>query len=193
MQSRRERQRILLAPGYFVPSPVPGEGQGEGCSVKISLIVAAAENNLIGKDNALPWRLPADLKYFKTITLGKPVVMGRKTWDSIGKPLPGRLNIVVTRQRELQLPGAIVVSNLNDAMRAAGGAEELMIIGGAEIFREMLPRADRIYLTRVHARIEGEVFFPELDAGKWQELSREDYAADERHAFAYSFLVLERI
>lgn len=161
--------------------------------MRISLILAASENNVIGKDNALPWRLPADLKYFKAITLGKPVLMGRKTWDSIGKPLPGRLNIVVTRQREMSLPGAVVAADLNEAIQAAGQAEELMVIGGAEIFRKLLPRADRIYLTRVHAVIDGDVFFPELDAHDWQERSREDYAADERHAFGYSFLVLERL
>lgn len=161
--------------------------------MKISLILAVSENDVIGKDNALPWRLPADLKYFKAVTLGKPVLMGRKTWDSLGKPLPGRLNIVISRQADLQLPGAVVAPSMNEAMRAAGSAEELMIIGGAEIFREALPRADRIYLTRVHAHIEGDVFFSALNPTEWREASREDYAADERHAYAYSFLVLERV
>lgn len=161
--------------------------------MKISLVVAASTNHVIGKDNTLPWRLPADLKYFKSITLGKPVVMGRKTWDSIGKPLPGRLNIVITRRKELNITGCQVVASLDDAIRAAGDAPELMIIGGAEIFRQTLPRAQRIYFTRVHADIDGDTFFPALNPAEWRETSRADYPADERHAYAYSFLIYDRV
>lgn len=160
--------------------------------MKISLIVAASENDVIGKDNTLPWRLPADLKYFKAITMGKPIVMGRKTWESLGKPLPGRTNIVVTR-RPMQLPGCVVAADAAAAVRAAGEAEELMVIGGAEIFREFLPHAQRIYLTRVHAVIEGDIAFSLPDRTQWREVSRQDYPADERHAHSYSFIVLERI
>lgn len=160
--------------------------------MKISLIVAAAENHIIGKDNALPWRLPADLKYFKAVTLGKPIVMGRKTWQSLGQPLPGRANIVVTRQ-PLQWPGCVVVDSIAAAVRAAGDAEELMVIGGAEIFREFLPVAQRIYLTRVHAVVHGDVAFPPPDPARWREVSRQDYPADERHVHPYSFIVLERV
>lgn len=160
--------------------------------MKISLVLAASENDIIGKGNALPWRLPADLKYFKTVTLGKPIVMGRKTWESLGKPLPGRTNIVMTR-RPLQFSGCVVVEDVAAALRAAGDADELMVIGGADIFREFLPLAQRIYLTRVHAVIDGDVVFPLPEPAQWRELSRQDYPADERHAYPFSFIVLERV
>lgn len=160
--------------------------------MKISLILAASENDVIGKGNALPWRLPADLKFFKTVTLGKPIVMGRKTWESLGKPLPDRTNIVMTRG-SLQLSGGVVVDSVAAAVRAAGDADELMVIGGADIFREFLPLAQRIYLTRVHAVIDGDVVFPLPGPAQWRELSRQDYPADERHAYPFSFIVLERV
>lgn len=160
--------------------------------MKISLILAASENDVIGKGNALPWRLPADLKFFKTVTLGKPIVMGRKTWESLGKPLPGRTNIVMTRG-SLQLSDGVVVDSVAAAVRAAGDADELMVIGGADIFREFLPLAQRIYLTRVHAVIDGDVMFPLPGPAQWRELSRQDYPADERHAYPFSFIVLERV
>lgn len=162
--------------------------------MELALVVAVADNGTIGARNGLPWRLPEDLKRFKALTLGKPVIMGRKTFDSIGKPLPGRTNIVITRQAGLPLEGCIVVPSLSDAMRAAAvqAPDEAMIIGGAEIYRQALPLATRVYLTRVHAQIEGDASFTELNASEWRELKREDYPADERHCYAYSFIVLER-
>ncbi|MBC7984479.1 MAG: dihydrofolate reductase [Candidatus Obscuribacterales bacterium] len=160
--------------------------------MKLGIVVAAAENDVIGKGNGLVWRLPDDLKYFKAITLGKPIVMGRKTYESIGKPLPGRLNIVVTRKAGFKAPGCLVVNSLDESISAAGRVEEVMIIGGAEIYALALPRADVIYLTRVHARPDGDVFFPIIDATGWHETFREAHAADERHAYAFSFITLER-
>ncbi len=164
--------------------------------MKLSLIVAVAENGVIGQQNALPWRLPEDLKHFKALTLGKPVIMGRKTFDSIGKPLPGRTNIVITRQSGLAIPGCVVVPSLPAALTAAGdaagGASEAMVIGGAEIYAQALPQAQRIYLTRVHADVTGDAFFPVLDK-QWQEVQSEEYVADERHAHAFSFVTLERM
>lgn len=150
------------------------------------------EGGLIGRDNQLPWRLPEDLKHFKRLTLGKTVVMGRKTWDSLGKPLPERQNWVLSRDASFAPAGARVFKSLDDAF-AAHHEGELMVIGGAAVFRDALPRAQRICLTRVHARLEGDVHFPEFDASKFREASRDDRAADERHAHAYSFLTLERI
>lgn len=167
----------------------------------LSLIVAAADRGVIGQGNALPWRLPEDLKRFKALTMGKPIIMGRKTFDSIGKPLPGRMNIVVSRQPDLALSGCSVVSSLPEAIATAmagydevdASADEVMIIGGADIYRQALPLAQRIYLTRVHASVAGNATFPTLSAAQWREVAHEDYPADERHAHAYSFLTLERI
>lgn len=158
----------------------------------ISLIVAMDEGGLIGRDNALPWRLPEDLKFFKRTTLGKTVLMGRKTWDSLGKPLPDRQNWVLSRDPAFAPAGARVFRSLQDALAAHAGGE-LMVIGGAQLFREALPLAQRIYLTRVHARLEGDVRFPQFDAAHFRETSREDRPADERHAYPYSFLTLERL
>lgn len=159
----------------------------------IAIIVAVAENGVIGADNGLPWRLPDDLKRFKALSLGKPVVMGRRTFDSIGRPLPGRTNIVVSRQAGLAIEGVIVARSLDDALVAAGAASEIVVIGGAEIFRQALSRTDTIHLTRVHARVAGDVFFPELDPAKWRETAVEHHAADERHLYAFSFVTLQRI
>jgi dihydrofolate reductase len=159
----------------------------------IAIIVAVAENGVIGSDNRLPWHLPDDLKRFKALSLGKPVVMGRHTFDSIGKPLPGRMNIVVSRQHGLTIPGTVVAASLDAALAAAGDAREIAIIGGAEIFREALPRTDTIHLTRVHARIAGNIVFPELDPRQWRETVVEHHAADERHAYAFTFLTLQRV
>jgi dihydrofolate reductase len=159
----------------------------------IAIIVAVAQNGVIGAANGLPWRLPDDLKRFKALSLGKPVVMGRRTFDSIGRPLPGRTNIVVSRQPALAIDGAIVARSLDEALVAAGAAPEIVVIGGAEIFRQALPRTDMIHLTRVHARVDGDVFFPELDPAKWREAAVEHHAADERHLYAFSFVTLQRI
>lgn len=158
----------------------------------IAIIVAADENGVIGRDNRLPWRLPADLRHFREITLGKPVVMGRRTYESIGKPLVGRHNIVLTRQPGTVIEGCTVVHSLDGAIDAAGDAAELMIIGGAAIYRESLGLVNRIYLTRVHTAVEGDTWFPDIDYGEWIETSIEEHAADERNEFPYSFEVLER-
>jgi dihydrofolate reductase len=158
----------------------------------ISIIVAVAENGVIGSDNRLPWHLPDDLKRFKALSLGKPIVMGRRTFESIGKPLPGRTNIVISRQAGLAIAGVVVTGSLDAALAAAGQVPEIVIIGGAEIFRQVLPRTDLIHLTRVHARVAGNVVFPELDPDQWRESAVEHHAADERHQYAFSFVTLER-
>lgn len=165
--------------------------------MKLALIVAAAENDVIGQANTLPWRLSADLKRFKALTLGKAVIMGRKTFDSIGKPLPGRTNIVITRQPGLRIAGCLIATSLQDALTQAQTAlpdcAEVMVIGGAEIYRQALPLAQRVYLTRVHATVPGDAFFPALPTDAWRLLEEERHAADEQHAHAFSFQVLERI
>jgi len=161
--------------------------------MKLSIIVAVADNGVIGSGNQLPWRLPDDLKRFKALSMGKPIVMGRKTYDSIGKPLPGRLNIVVSRRGDLAIPGCTVVSSLAAGIAAAGDVAEIVIIGGADIYRQVLPRVQTIHLTRVHAPIPGDVYFPELAPDQWRELTTEHHPADERHAHAFTFTSLERV
>jgi dihydrofolate reductase len=158
----------------------------------VSIVVAADERNAIGRRGGLPWRLPNDLKHFKTLTLGKPVLMGRKTWDSIGRPLPGRHNIVITRQSGLTIEGATVVASLVRAFEVAGDVPEACVIGGADIFRLALPRTDVVHLTRVHATCEADTFLPALETSEWMEVAREDHAPDDRHAYAYSFVELRR-
>lgn len=158
----------------------------------ISLIVAMDEAGVIGRNNALPWHLPADLKRFKTITMGKPILMGRKTFESIGKPLPGRLNLVLTRSQDWHREGVVTVGSLEEAIAGAGDASEIAIIGGEEIFKLALPRAQRIYLTQVHARVEGDTVFPPIDRSQWCEIERTAHAADSTHAYAMSFVTLER-
>lgn len=163
----------------------------------ISLILARADNGVIGKNGGLPWRLPADLQHFKRLTVGKPIIMGRKTFDSLGRPLPGRHNIVVTRQVGWQSAGVTRVPNIAEAIAAAGlelkvRAAEIMIIGGADIYSQCLLFADRVYLTEVHIEADGDTLFPAFDSGVWGEISREDQdAADDKPA--YSFVVLERL
>ena len=160
----------------------------------LSLIVAAAENNSIGKNNQLLWHLPNDLKFFKNTTWGMPVIMGRKTFEAVNKPLPGRFNIVITRQERWKADGVIVAKDLNDALQKATetNCKEIFIIGGGEIYKQSMEMADKIYLTRVHATIEGDTFFPMVDENKWQLIADEDFGVDEKHAFAYSFQVWER-
>ena len=158
----------------------------------ITLIVAVADNGVIGRGNALPWHLPDDLKRFKRLTLGKPIVMGRKTFESIGKPLPGRQNIVVTRDTNYRRDGVTVVHDADAALRAAGAVPEIMVIGGAELFRTLLPRAGRLLLTRVHGNIDGDVVWPALDERAWRVVERESHSADERHAWPMTFEVWER-
>jgi len=158
----------------------------------VTLIVAVADNGVIGRENTLPWHLPEDLKRFKRLTMGKPMIMGRKTFESIGKPLPGRLNIVVTRDSNYRREGVEVVHGTDAALEAAAGASEVMVIGGAELFRLFLPRAGRIHLTRVHGNIEGDVMWPALDIREWDVVERERHEADDRHAHAMTFEVWEK-
>ena len=161
--------------------------------MKISLIVAMAENRVIGVDNRMPWHLSADLKRFRKITSGNPIVMGRKTHESIGRPLPDRVNIVLTRDSSYQALGCIVVHNLEQAMRAAGEAAELMVVGGAGLYREFLPLADRIYLTLIHRAFDGDTFFPTIDWTEWREVAREEVEQDEQSALGYAFIDYERV
>ena len=158
----------------------------------ISIIVAASTNNAIGIRGELPWRLSSDLQHFKATTMGKPIVMGRKTWDSIGRPLPGRQNIVITRQAGFVAEGCDVVASLAEAAEAAGDENEIMVIGGSEIYSLALPLADRLYMTRVHAAVDGDAFFPEIDATEWRLIDEEHHEADERNEHPYSFRVFER-
>ncbi len=159
----------------------------------VSAIVAVAENGVIGRDNTLPWRLPADLQEFKRITLGHHIVMGRKNHQDIGRPLPGRVNVVLSRSVGYTTPGCVVAHSLTEALdiARAAGESECFIVGGAEIYREALPLCQRLYWTEVHAHVPGDVFFPDRGAG-WQEVSRVHHAADEKHAFAFSFVRYER-
>ena len=160
----------------------------------ISLIVAASTNNAIGKNNQLLWHLPNDLRFFKNTTWGMPVIMGRKTFESVNKSLPGRFNIVITHQAGWVATDTIVATDLEDALRKAAetNCKEIFIIGGGEIFKQSISSADKIYMTRVHANIDGDTFFPEIDESKWQLISQLDFAADEKHMFAYSFQTWER-
>lgn len=162
--------------------------------VALSLVVAASDNGVIGRDGDLPWKLPADLQHFKRLTIGKTILMGRKTWQSLGRPLPQRDNWVVTRDTGLDAPGARVFESLDHAYAAAEHEKiaELMVIGGAQIYAQTLPLASTLYLTRVHAQVDGDTRLPEYDAAEFTETAREDHAADERHAHAYSFITLQR-
>ena len=158
----------------------------------LSIIVAMDRNRLIGRGNALPWRLPADLKHFKEVTLGKPVVMGRKTYESIGRPLPGRHNIVISRNPDFTASGCTLVRSADAALQAAGDVPEVMLIGGAQLYAELIPRVQRLYLTRIDAAFEGDAWFPELDDREWREIHRVDHSADAANTFDYSFSILER-
>jgi dihydrofolate reductase len=158
----------------------------------LSLIWAMDENRLIGKDNQLPWRLSADLQWFRRQTMGKPVLMGRKTFDSIGKPLPGRQNIIITRQ-DIVIEGCTVVHSLHEARASAMDAEEIMVIGGAEIYTRLLSEADRLYITQIHDAFEGDTWFPEFDLSDWQEIHSEAHQSDEKNHYAYSFKILQRL
>jgi dihydrofolate reductase len=159
---------------------------------RVSIVVATDEHGGIGLEGRLPWHLPNDLKRFKALTMGKPIVMGRRTFDSIGRALPGRTNIVVSRQPGLRIDGCIVVPSLEAALEAAGEADEACVIGGAEIYRLALPLAETLHLTRVHATVGADTFFPGIDAAEWEEIAREECPADERHAYPYSFVTLRR-
>lgn len=159
----------------------------------VSCVVAVARNGVIGRDNAMPWRLPDDLAHFKALTLGKPVVMGRLTWESLGRPLPGRHNIVITRNPDYVAVGASVVGSLDAAFAAAGTVPEAVVIGGGELYARALSRTDVIHLTEVDAEPRGDTRFPPLDPAQWRETWREAHPADARHAHAFVFRRLERI
>ncbi|WP_286240399.1 type 3 dihydrofolate reductase [Neptuniibacter halophilus] len=167
--------------------------------MKLAMIVAQAKNRVIGVNNKLPWHLPEDLRYFKQVTMGKPIIMGRNTYDSIGRPLPGRTNIVITRQDDYAPQGVKVVKSLEAALELAesvaliDGADEAMVIGGAQIYAQALEKADRLYLTEVDAEIEGDAWFPEFARAQWQEIGREDFAAQGPNPYNYSFIVLDRV
>ncbi len=163
----------------------------------VSFIVAVSENNAIGRDNNLPWSLPDDLKFFKHTTLGKPVVMGRKTYEALGKPLPGRLNIVLSHSKDLQLPeGVLLYNDVNDAIKQleADAVDEAFIIGGGIIFEHAMPLADRLYITKVHTEIpDADAFFPVIDHTHWKLTWEENHGTDEKHAYPFTFQQFERI
>lgn len=163
--------------------------------MKISLIVAMDRNRVIGTDNRLPWHLPADLKHFRALTIGKPVLMGRKTYQSIGKPLAKRENIVLSRQLDFVAPGCQVVRSIEEAMALVRtqGAEELMVIGGAQLYVAMLPLADRLYITEIDTAVAGDARFPPIDPSQWHEIARQQHPADAHNPYNYNFLTLEKI
>jgi len=166
-----------------------------GNNLLISLVVAMDRNRLIGSGNSLPWRLPADLRRFRAITMGKPVIMGRKTYESIPKrfrPLPGRHNIVLTRNRDYSAEGCTIVTSVADALAAAGESDEVMVGGGSHLYAQLLPQAQRLYLTKIDAAFEGDVYFPEVNWKNWSVVHREEHPADEQNPFATSFLILEK-
>lgn len=154
---------------------------------RLALIAALARNRVIGRDNRLPWRLPADLRFFKRTTTGKPLLMGRRTWESIGRPLPGRRMIVLSRDPNYQAPGCMMARSLDEAVELAGAVPEIMVIGGAALYRQTLPLADRLYLTRVEADVPGDVWFPEWNEGNWRLGWEESHPADRDHAWPYRF------
>ena len=170
----------------------------EGATIELSVIVAVAQNGVVGRNGALPWQLPADLQFFKRTTMGKPIVMGRKTYESIGRALPGRTNIVVSHNAEFSAPGVTVVSCIKDALSLAqdialtDGVQELMVIGGAGIYAAAIPLADRLYITEVHAVVEGDAYLPEVDWQQWREVSRDRHRAIDPNPYDFSFVIYQR-
>ena len=159
----------------------------------ISLIVAMDQNRVIGNNNKLPWHLPADLQYFKKVTMGHPIVMGRKTFESIGRVLPGRENVIVTRNQEFKAEGCVVLHDIAQIkMFADNHDEEVFVIGGAEIFKEILPFTDRLYITEIHETFEGDTFFPVIDENEWDEISSNPGSIDEKNRFAHDFIILQK-
>jgi len=163
----------------------------------ISIISAMANNRVIGINNSLPWKLPSDMKWFRQHTLGKPILMGRKTFESFGgRTLPDRPNIIITRDTDYKVEGAIITHSIDEALQAAGDAagdaDEVMIIGGASFYEQMLPKANRMYLTFVHADIDGDAWFPEYDESEWQEAERVEVKADEKNSYDHTFVIFER-
>ena len=159
---------------------------------ELVFVVAVARNGVIGRDNQLPWRLKSDLQHYRRLTLGHPVLMGRKTWDSLGRPLPQRRNLVISRNTGLQAEGAEVFPTLDDALRAAAGAEQIAILGGAQLYALLLDRVDRIELTEIHADIDGDTVFPAFERSAFDETRREHHAADADNEYAFDFVTLER-
>lgn len=166
--------------------------------MKIAMIAAVAENNAIGINNKMPWYLPGDLRYFKAVTMGKPIIMGRKTFDSLGKPLPGRTNIVITRDKDWHHEGVKVVHSLDEGLALAedvaliNGNDEVIVIGGAQIYEQAMVKADRLYLTRVYQSFEGDAFFPEVNEKDWMETARKDIQSEDDELLTFSYLVLDR-
>ena len=160
---------------------------------RLSLIVAMSRNRVIGANGGIPWHLPDELKLFKSITMGHHIIMGRKTWESIGRPLPGRSTVVVSRQPAYRVPGAVVAHTLEEAVAACGGDEEIFVIGGAELFQLALPLADRLYLTTVEGEFAGDTYMPEFNTDDWRAVSSQSHAADGRHRHPYHHIVYERI
>lgn len=158
----------------------------------ISIISAVAENMVIGDKNSLPWNLPADLEYFKKNTLGKPVIMGEKTFESIGKPLPNRKNIILSFNKDYPAEGCIIATSIEDALKEVGEDEEVMIAGGASIYKQFLPLANRLYLTFIHQKFLGDTTFPEVDFSEWKEVKRIDNEPDEKNKYSYSFVIFEK-
>jgi len=158
----------------------------------LSLIWAMDSKRLIGCDNALPWKLPADMAWFKKNTMGKAILMGRKTYESIGRPLPDRNNLILSRQQGLQIEGCTVINTIDEALAAASSAEEIMVMGGAEIYTLLFEQADRLYITEIDGEFEGDAWFPDFDPSQWQETFRESHTPDEKNVYAYSFITLER-
>jgi dihydrofolate reductase len=163
-------------------------------SIKLSMIAAMGKNRVIGKDNDMPWHLPADLQHFKKTTLGSPIIMGRKTYDSIGRPLPGRLNIILSRNTKLKIEGCSVVNSLDDALVLANETEatEIFITGGAHLYNTFLENADRLYLTLIDEEFEGDTYFPDYTQFNWNEVAKENHMADEKNPHAYSFVTLDK-
>jgi dihydrofolate reductase len=161
--------------------------------MRINIVVAISDNTVIGRDGGLPWRLSSDLRQFKSVTMGHPLIMGRKTHESIGRALPGRLNVVVSRQRMFSAPGCTVVDSLDKALVVAGDVAEVMIVGGATLYAAAIDMAERIYLTEVHVAIEGNVVFPNVDWNEWKEISRARHPADAENEVDYSFVTFDRV
>ena len=185
-----------------VPRLAPGlPGVAKYCTIQfmlehkplLSIIAAMSENGVIGRDNKLPWLLPADLAHFKSLTLGKPIIMGRRTWESLPGLLPGRTHVVVTADSTYAAPGCLVVNSTEQALAAAGAATEVMIVGGEALYRQFLPRAARMYLTLVHTIVPGDTYFPRYVAGEWREVDRRLHQPDQKNPYAYSFVTLERV
>src|SRR3990167_1714856 len=160
--------------------------------MRIAAIFAMSEDRVIGKNNHLPWRLPADMRHFKEITMGKPVLLGRKTYESIGKALPGRCNVVITRDTHFKAPGCVVAHSIETALDAVSYSDEALVIGGAFLYEQMLPQITRLYMTVIHHYFEGDSFFPEIDMTQWEVVDRIDCPKDSENEYAYSFITLDR-